>query len=219
VLGEQLGTRLDAIRHGVALLTRAGRDAPEARRLHDAVDHQALRARQLVAQALELAALNGGKTCLSRTLLPIADVVREALKERARYFAGRRVELHLGHEEIWVWADRARLLQVVGHLLSNALKFTTDRGRIRVELESTPAGGALIIEDDGAGIHPRRLPSLFRPFHQTPATPESLGLGLAIVQGLVALHGFRIQAASSGWGHGTSFRIDFPVADTSSAAP
>jgi signal transduction histidine kinase len=115
-----------------------------------------------------------------------------------------------------LWADSTRMQQVIWNLVSNALKFTPDGGRIvlRGSLESDRV--QLVVCDTGQGIDPAKLPHIFDMFWQAePASSRSyggLGLGLSIAQRLVELHGGEITAMSDGPNTGTAFVVRLPVA-------
>ena len=119
-------------------------------------------------------------------------------------------------------ADRARLAQIVGNLLSNALKFS-ERGQsvfLTVERSAQLAVdldrlGSVTVRDEGVGIDPALLGRVFEPFVQAEAPPSrprgGLGLGLAVVKGLVELHGGHVGRRSAGHGQGTELRIELPL--------
>lgn len=115
----------------------------------------------------------------------------------------------------WLRADPARLTQAMSNLLGNALKFTPRGGRVAVCLERQGGQLALRIRDTGAGIAAEMLPRVFEPFAQSPQTLDrsrgGLGLGLAVVKGLVELHGGSVSASSAGPGLGTELAIWLPL--------
>jgi CheY-like chemotaxis protein len=126
--------------------------------------------------------------------------------------------------EVWVEGDRVRLAQVVGNLLPNAVKFTPGGGKATLAVEADRARGQamLTVRDTGEGIQPGMLPRLFHPFVQADATLDrskgGLGLGLALVKGLVELHGGTVSAASEGPGKGSTFTITLPLDVTTARA-
>jgi signal transduction histidine kinase len=117
-----------------------------------------------------------------------------------------------------VLGDRKRLVQVLTNLLQNAAKYTPEGGIIAVGLESTNNEIAISVQDNGVGIDTALLPHVFELFTQAKRTSDrsqgGLGLGLALVRSLVALHGGRVTAASEGTGKGSTFTVYLPVFDT-----
>jgi len=105
--------------------------------------------------------------------------------------------------------DRARLAQIVMALLSNALKFTPAGGRVRVTLDTDATHVHIGVSDSGRGIPPELLPHVFEVFRRAERTP-GMGLGLAMVRGLVALHGGTVEAFSEGAGRGAMFTVRLP---------
>ena len=112
---------------------------------------------------------------------------------------------------MWAEVDPQRMTQIVANLLQNALKFSERGGSIRVRLELEGASALLQVEDDGAGIEPDVLERIFVPFQQGRSERGGLGLGLALVRGLVELHGGSIEAASDGPGRGACFTVCLPL--------
>ena len=110
-----------------------------------------------------------------------------------------------------VTGDRNRLRQVVANLVSNAVKFTPQHGRIAVRLLREPSCLTVSVTDNGKGIDPEFLPHVFERFRQADSTSTrahgGLGLGLAIVRHLVELHGGSVQAESGGAGKGATFIV------------
>jgi CheY-like chemotaxis protein len=112
-------------------------------------------------------------------------------------------------------ADPARLQQVLCNLLLNAVKFTAGGGRVSVTLRQIDAGAEITVSDNGVGIRPELLSSIFDRFRQADSSTSrrfgGLGLGLAIVKQLVEMHGGTVRAASGGEGQGASFTVSLPV--------
>ena len=112
--------------------------------------------------------------------------------------------------------DPVRLEQVVGNLLSNAVKYTQPGGTVTIAVERAGDGALLRVSDTGVGIAPELLERIFEPFAQASTTLDrsqgGLGLGLALVRGLVSLHGGTVRARSEGPGCGTELEVRLPVA-------
>src|SRR5206468_591861 len=111
--------------------------------------------------------------------------------------------------------DPGRLQQMVGNLLTNAIKFTPKGGRVAVWLEVVDSRAEIVVSDTGKGIGADFLPHIFERFRQADSTStrahSGLGLGLAIVRDLVELHGGTVRAESRGEGQGTTFRVTLPL--------
>jgi signal transduction histidine kinase len=121
---------------------------------------------------------------------------------------------------VLVVGDGARLQQVAWNLVSNAVKFTPERGTVRVEVAVDHENGhvRIVVADTGPGIAPAFLPHAFDRFRQGDATAtrahEGLGLGLAIVKHLVELHGGRVTAESGpGQGQGARLTVTLPIGE------
>ena len=123
---------------------------------------------------------------------------------------------------MWVNADPVRLEQIVGNLLSNALKFSPPEKRVRVSVSAEDASAVLRVTDEGAGIDPDLLPHIFDLFVQADDTIDrakgGLGIGLTLVRRLVELHGGTVEASSDGVGHGATFTVRLPMVAVPAAA-
>jgi signal transduction histidine kinase len=115
-----------------------------------------------------------------------------------------------------VRGDAARLLQVFSNLLDNAAKFTPPGGEVAVSLARESAEAVATVSDDGLGIDPAFLPTMFEAFTQADTslerTASGLGLGLALARQIVAAHGGSISATSEGRGLGSRFTVRIPLA-------
>jgi CheY-like chemotaxis protein len=116
---------------------------------------------------------------------------------------------------LWVNGDFARLTQVFANLLNNAAKYTEPGGRIVLTLEASGSEGILRVIDNGIGIRPESLESIFELFAQADRTLDraqgGLGVGLTLVQRLVELHAGTVEAFSNGPGHGAQFTVRLPL--------
>jgi PAS domain S-box-containing protein len=119
----------------------------------------------------------------------------------------------------WVSVDSARIERVFVNLVENGLKFTPSGGRVRVSTSLTDRTAVIIVEDTGVGIDPRLLPRIAETFHQAEIgkTSPGLGIGLALVNSIVTLHGGRVRAESSGLGRGSRFIVELPLCEAPEA--
>jgi two-component system, chemotaxis family, CheB/CheR fusion protein len=126
-----------------------------------------------------------------------------------------RVNLTLLASDDKLWADETRIQQVFWNLLHNAAKFAPQGSTIRIRTITRGGYVVITIQDEGPGIDPKHLPSIFEPFEQTDKDVTrnfgGLGLGLAITRSLVHLHGGYITAHSDGKGTGATFRVQLPL--------
>ena len=126
------------------------------------------------------------------------------------------LSLTLPPQPIYVDADATRIAQVFSNILSNASKYSQPGATIRVAAEASAGEVVVTTIDDGIGISAETLPTIFEMFSQAPQAmahaPGGIGIGLALVKGLVELHGGRVTARSKGVGHGSSFEVRLPAA-------
>lgn len=170
---------------------------------------------RIIGDLLDISRLLYGKLPLEREPLDAWEVACHAAEGRSGDFAARRQTLHLvpPGEPLPVLADPVRLEQVMNNLLTNAGKFTPEGGAITVRGDRDGAMARLSVRDTGYGIPPEQLPALFERFQQMGRERISggLGLGLAMVRGLVELHGGRVTADSSGLNRGSTFTVWLPL--------
>ena len=163
--------------------------------------------------------ISQGKVRLEREPIDLREVVLRAADDHRHSFAasGLDLEVRVPDDRVQVEGDRSRLMQAAGNLLINAAKFTPRGGRTLFALErDAQAAEALIrVRDTGAGIAAEMLPRLFDAFVQADNTLDrsrgGLGLGLALVKGLVEIHGGSIAVHSEGPGKGAEFTLRLPL--------
>jgi CheY-like chemotaxis protein len=134
-----------------------------------------------------------------------------------------QIELSTAHESLWVNGDAKRLQQALWNVLSNAVKFTPEGGRIDVSIARCGSDVEVRVRDTGIGIAPDLLPRVFDRFVQADTSPArlhgGLGLGLAIVRHIVEASGGSVRAASDGLDAGATFVIVLPAGDGEVPAP
>jgi two-component system CheB/CheR fusion protein len=154
--------------------------------------------------------------------LDLNEVARRTVEDHRGGFieSGVDLEMRAAPEQVWVDGDRTRLSQVIGNLLLNAVKFTPRDGKTIVSVEADSARGRAIVrvEDSGRGIAPEMLGNLFEPFTQADTSLDrgkgGLGLGLALVKGLVEKHRGSVHAESGGPDKGATFTVVLPLKAT-----
>lgn len=225
LLGHELRNPLAPIKNAVQILAMKGDDPAVAARARAMIDRQAAQMTRLVEELLDASRVARGKVRLTVERLDLAALVRTTVGDhRAEAEAtGLVVEVVAPAAPVWVRGDPARLTQVVSNLWGNAVKFTPAGGRVTVWLAAEGGAAVLAVSDTGIGIGPAHLPTLFQAFRQVDADPArtkgGLGLGLAVVRGLVELHGGRVEAASAGPGHGATFTVSLPLDAAPAPAP
>lgn len=221
MLAHELRNPLAAILNGVAVLDRlgAGEAAAAARGL---VKRQTLHLARLLEDLLDVTRVSHGRIALRRETTDLRAVVRLAVEmQQAQLEAKRQVlTVSLPDAPVVVRGDPDRLQQVVGNLLDNASKYTPEGGAVSVSLTAAGDRCELRVRDTGIGIPAEALPRVFDMFVQVNAeagrAAGGLGIGLTLVQKLVALHGGTIEASSAGPGQGAEFVVRLPL---ESAAP
>jgi signal transduction histidine kinase len=218
VLGHELRNPLGPVSNAVHML-RQRPDAPTVAWAGDLMARQLRHLTRLVDDLLDTSRLARGKLSLQRERVDLAGLVRTAVGDRRRLFddGGRQLNLDVPAEPVWVRGDADRLAQVLDNLLGNAHKFTAAGGRVSVRLAVDPAAklATVTVADTGVGIPAEQLPHVFQRYRQAHADPDrlngGLGLGLALVKGLVELHGGTVAAASGGPGAGATFAVELPL--------
>jgi two-component system, OmpR family, sensor kinase len=216
-VSHELRTPLTTIRANVDLLRRLG--GADALSL-DAIQSEAERMSRLVGDVLVLAQAEAGTLPLAHDAVEVDTLLLEVLSE-VQILAGG-VKLSLGEiDQALVTGDRDRLKQILLNLVSNALKFTPEGGRVTMGLARVNEWVRITITDTGLGIPPEELPRIFDRFYRVDkARSRALGgagLGLSIAQRIAKLHGGRIEAASNGIdGSGTTFSVWLPLAKAKS---
>ena len=197
VLSHELRNPLAPIRNSIVLLDQAPAGSAQAKRAREIIHRQTEHLTRLVDDLLDVTRISRGKIELQRTRLEIRDVVRKTCDDNHALLEQSGIEMHLDlpFGPVWIDGDATRISQVLGNLLHNAAKFTPAGGRVVVSVASRDGWAEIRVTDSGGGIDPDELERMFEPFAQgeqdLARTAGGLGLGLALVKGLVELHGER----------------------------
>ena len=217
-LSHELRTPLSAILGWAAILKSKKQDLPSLEKGLETIERNARIQTQMIEDLLDVSRVISGKLRLDMSVLmpfrPVAAAV-ESLKPSA-LAKGLTLDVVLDEEAGPVRGDSGRLQQVVWNLMSNAIKFT-ESGTVRVVLDRVESTVRIRVCDQGAGIPPDFMPSLFTRFSQvdssTTRATGGLGIGLSIVKSLVDLHEGTIFAESGGEGRGACFTVTLPIAE------
>ncbi|HSJ97845.1 MAG TPA: PAS domain-containing protein, partial [Myxococcota bacterium] len=217
-LAHELRNPLAPISNAVAILGRKGGLDAELAWSRDVIARQVEQMSRLIDDLLDIERISRGKFLVRKERILLERAIDMALEISRPYItgAGHHLSVLVPSERIEVDADPARLAQVFSNLLNNAAKFTAPGGRISLSAELDGDGVVVHVEDNGVGFPPDLAPRLFKPYAQLAAARErtggGLGIGLSLVDGIVALHGGRVEAKSEGPGRGATFSVRLPVA-------
>jgi len=218
-VSHELRTPMTATLGWVRLMMLGQVDAETSSSALNAIESATRAQSKLIDDILDVSSIVLGKFRLETAAVDlhnVVDVAAEALRPTldAKSIA---IDVEASGWSGTVQGDANRLQQVVWNLLANAAKFGHRGGRIEVIVEREGAVGRVIVRDDGEGIEPEFLPHVFDRFRQGDSgltrTHGGLGLGLAIVQHLVELHGGSVSASSEGRGKGSTFIVELPASD------
>ena len=215
-LSHELRNPLAVIMAGVSLLDLTA-DAEQARSAKEIMKRQSTQLCRLVDDSLDLTRINMNKiklkkerTELGKMVGTVADDYKAQFEER-----GVRLEIKITSDSLFLEADPARLTQIIGNLLHNAVKFTEKGGTTLLTVNKHNKQAVICVKDNGIGVKPEILSDIFQPFVQLDNSIDrsnsGLGLGLAIVKGMVELHGGSVSAFSEGLGKGTQFTVLLPL--------
>ena len=223
-LAHELRNPLAPIRNSLYVLTSETVNEDAAAQAHNLMGRQVEQMVRLVDDLMDVSRITRGKLELRKERLSLSGVIRNAVDIARSLIESRRhtLSVSLPAHEIYVTGDSVRLAQIFANLLNNAAKYTSEGGRIDVRAEQRGSELEVTISDTGIGIAQDMLPRVFDLFHQGDASLErsqgGLGVGLALVQRLVDLHGGKVQAASEGKGKGSQFKVLLPLGESDGAA-
>ena len=198
-------------------------DPARVRAAGEVIGRQVRHMTELVDDLLDVSRVTRGLVQLEMETVDLKTVLAAAVEQVRPLIDARRHALRtrLPAAPLWVRGDRTRLTQIVSNLLNNAAKYTPEGGEITLEAMREDAQAVVQVYDTGQGIEPALLPQIFDLFTQAERSPDraqgGLGIGLALVRSLVALHGGTIRADSAGRGQGATFTVVLPPADAPAA--
>ncbi|MFO0983439.1 MAG: ATP-binding protein [Planctomycetota bacterium] len=225
VLSHELRTPLNAMIGWVHLLRRGTLDEPTFRRAIESIKTSADSQAKLIDDLTDVSRIISGKVRLNMRVLDPAPVIEAAVTAIGPTAEAKNITIvrSLDRGKAAVRADADRLQQVVWNLVSNAVKFTPEGGRVHVRFRRDGGKIEIVVSDTGKGIQRSFLPLVFDPFRQADSTTTrrhgGLGLGLAIVRNLVELHGGTVRADSPGEDQGATFTVTLPITSVPVAVP
>lgn len=216
-LGHELRNPLAPLLTAVQLMKTTGNQNGVATRLRSVMERQIGYLVRLVNDLLEVSRITRGLIEVQREPLDLAFVLHSAIDTSRPVVdaAGHQLSVELPDDPVTVYGDTVRLTQVFSNLLNNAAKYTNAGGHIWVQLRRDRHRAVVSVRDDGIGIAPDQLSSVFEMFTQVDRSNRlaqgGLGIGLTLVRSLVAMHGGSVEARSEGPGTGSEFVVVLPA--------
>jgi len=192
-------------------------ESSSLQKMAEALRRNARSQSQLINDLLDLSRLQRGKVSLNQETVSLAAIIDNAVETVRAEAATKGVDIHMNVADqfLLIDGDRLRLQQIAWNLLNNAVKFTPAGGSIDIGLNREQRDAVLVVKDTGEGIDPSFLPHVFEMFRQADGSKSrrhgGMGIGLALVQQLVQLHGGTIAAESEGTNKGSRFTIRLPL--------
>ncbi len=217
MLAHELRNPLAPIHNAIELMRLKPLNDPQLNWARDVIARQLTSLTRLVDDLLDVSRITRGKINLTRQLVELEALISRAVETVHPLFDEQKHQLTLELPEpgVKVFGDPTRLTQAIANVLGNAAKYTDQGGQIIVSATVRDADVEICIRDNGIGIRPEMLPHVFELFTQLDRddgrTQGGLGIGLALVQRLVQMHGGDVSAASEGPGKGSEFVIRLPM--------
>ncbi len=216
ILAHELRSPLAPITNAVEMMRSAELPEPILRQAREIVDRQVGQLVRLVDDLLDVSRIRRGVMEIRREWVELSGVLASAVEASRPLLERRRQQLAVNGLPglFWLEADPVRLKQVIANLLNNAVKYTPAGGRIWLTVEVAEPEVRILVRDDGIGFREGSESRLFEPFVQGDLPTDArggLGIGLALVRGLVELHGGEITACSPGPGLGSEFVVRLPM--------
>ena len=215
-LAHELRNPLAPIRTGLSLLKK-NPFGPEATRTREIMQRQVEHMVRLIDDLLDVGRITQGRLRLKHDNLVLQEIVESSVEISRPLMraANHTLHVHMPEQPIKLRGDTVRLCQVITNLLSNAAKYTPDGGTISLIVSRQNGTAQITVKDNGLGIPPDMLESVFNMFGQVNKTLErsqgGLGIGLALVRKIVELHGGDVRASSDGEDKGSTFTVHLPV--------
>jgi PAS domain S-box-containing protein len=218
VVAHELRSPINSVAGWAQLLRMRKFDPANVDRALEAIERGTQTQVQLIEDLLDISRMASGKLRLTLAPVDLAMIVGGAISLMRPMAEGKQIHLDSRLTAIaQVSGDLNRLQQIVVNLLTNALKFTPEQGRVTITLEQVAKQVQIQVRDTGKGISPEFLPNIFERFQQgqkNSGSKDGLGLGLAIVKNLVEMHNGTITADSPGIGQGATFTVYLPLLES-----
>jgi PAS domain S-box-containing protein len=217
MVSHELRNPLASIRSAASLLADQDAAPDQMAGARGILQRQVAHMAALLDDLLDIARVTQGKLELKIQRVPLRELVETAIESARPLIEGKkhRLSVDLPPGDLWCAADGKRLAQVLSNLLANAAKYTNPGGTIGLSCRANQQGLEFCVSDNGIGLAPQSLEQIFRMFAQVEASSAhsegGLGIGLALVKGIVELHGGVVEAQSGGLDCGSLFRVRLPA--------
>ncbi|MGZ8096161.1 MAG: hybrid sensor histidine kinase/response regulator [Methylosarcina sp.] len=217
MLAHELRNPLTPINNAADILDRLKLEDSRLSWATEIIKRQVKHLTHLVDDLLDVSRIVRGKISLKKEPLDLVEVIKAALETARGFISAKQqhLDVRLPEQSILVEGDSVRLSQVLLNLLDNASKYSSEKGRIEVNVQPLGAEVEIKVRDNGTGISPELLPTIFDLFQQGVRSLDrsqgGLGIGLTLVKQLVELHGGRVTPSSLGVGLGSTFSIRLPT--------
>lgn len=217
-LAHELRNPLAPIRHAANLLDSDKANGRQRRWAKEVIARQVQRMALLLDDLLDVSRITLGRLEPRYETVELSQVVNSAVETARPLIEAKRhaLEVRLPPGRVLLSADPLRLSQALSNILTNAAKYTDSGGRIVLVAGLGPDGLDIAISDNGIGLSAEAIPRVFQMFTQIDAPVDraegGLGIGLALVKGLIGLHGGSVDVSSPGLGKGSTFTVRLPAA-------
>ena len=218
VLAHEFRNLIAPVRNAVHILRASDSGKARQSSMGTIIERQVDQIARLLEDLLDVSRITRQQVVLQKVRVRLDSIVEASLETSrpALEQHGHQFELNVLAGPLWIEADPTRLAQVFANLLNNAAKYTDHGGKVSLSIRSDGEYAVIAVTDSGIGIEPDMLPRLFQMFSRTTSairrSGDGLGIGLALVRGLVEAHGGTVQAYSQGAGHGSEFVVRIPLA-------
>jgi CheY-like chemotaxis protein/two-component sensor histidine kinase len=219
VLSHELRTPLNSMMGWIRMLRLGNLDADHTAKAIEVIDRNTRVQSSLIEDLLDVSRIISGKMRVEKELVDLVAAVKTATEGIRPIAAAKNIEfvVNASAEPLLADGDPVRLQQIVSNLVQNAIKFTSENGRIEVSITRSGGNAILEVSDTGIGIEKELQPYIFERFRQGDASTNrgfaGLGLGLTIVRTIVELHGGEITVHSDGKDRGARFTITLPLSE------
>jgi len=219
IVSHELRSPLNTIIGWTRMINAKKVDAEMAAKAINVIERSAIQQARMIEDLLDFSRIVAGNLRLDVDKLDLKEVIQHVVDSTAMAAAAKSITIktELPTADLLVDGDSMRLQQIVQNLVSNAIKFTPNGGKVSIAAETDGTTATLRVTDSGCGISNDFLPYVFDRFRQAELDPtkrhSGLGLGLAIAKNLVEIHGGRVSAFSAGTDRGSTFTVELPVAN------